>query len=184
MSTANPVPVLVPWAEDVAAPAAPPAGRATTLAGTRLGIVDNGWHCMHVLTDLLTESLTSRFGVAEVVVKHTSGSLTMEAAERADLVRRCDAVVLGIGTCGSCTRWVLKDAVALERAGVPTVSLYTQAFAVLADTLADIEGMPQLPRIVLPHPLNPLPDDEIRSIGQAHVDAVAGALVAAASVAA
>jgi hypothetical protein len=171
------VPVLVPWAEGVEPLLAQPAPRAGSLAGARVGIVDNGWHCMHVLTDVLAESLVDRFGVGEVVVKHTSGSLTLPAADRAELIRACQAVVVGIGTCGSCTRWVLKDAVALERAGVPTVSLYTEAFAALSAILSTSEGMPSLPTIVLPHPLNPLPDDEIRSVATANVDAVVTALV-------
>jgi hypothetical protein len=101
----------------------------------------------------------------------------MTPAERADLLRRCSAVVLGIGTCGSCTRWVALDAIALEREGVPTVSLYTDAFAVLGTTLARTDGLPELPMVVLPHPLNPLPDDEIRSIGRAALDRILGGLV-------
>jgi hypothetical protein len=171
------VDVLVPWAEGVEALVTPPAPRAASLAGTTVGIVDNGWHCMHVLTDVIERELRDRHGVAEVLVVHTSGSLTMTAAERAELLRRCSAVVLGIGTCGSCTRWVAEDAIALEREGVPTVSLYTQAFAILGTTLARTDGLPELPMIVLPHPLNPLPEEEIRAVATAALDDILGGLL-------
>lgn len=171
------VPVLVPWAENVVTASHPIAPRAVALEGATIGIVDNGWHCMHVLTEELTSALTETYGVAEVVVKHTSGSLTMTPAERADLLQRCQAVVIGIGTCGSCTRWVLQDAVELERAGLPTVSLYTEAFALLASTLAEMDGMTGVPRVVLPHPLNPLPDDEIRAAARSSMEQMLGALV-------
>lgn len=171
------VPVLVPWAEGEVGLVEDPAPRPASLSGAVVGIVDNGWHCMHVIVDVLTEVLVDRFGASEVVVKHTSGSLTMTAADRADLQQRCAAVIVGIGACGSCTRWVLKDAVELERAGIPTASLYTRAFDVLAVALAKTEGIVGLPRVLLPHPLNSLPDDDIREAALASVDGVAAALL-------
>ncbi|GAB3523336.1 hypothetical protein GCM10027575_55580 [Phytohabitans suffuscus] len=112
------------------------------------------------------------------MVKHTSGSLTMTTANRADLQQRCSAVIVGIGACGSCTRWVVKDAIELERSGTPTVSLYTQAFAILAVTVAKSEGMADLLNVLLPHPLNSLADDEVRSAARASIDRVTQALLA------
>lgn len=48
--------------------------------------------------------------------------------------------------------------------GVPTVTLVTSAFDVLAATAAKGRGVPHLPRVALPHPLNPLPEGRIREI--------------------
>jgi hypothetical protein len=173
------VPVLVPWAEHLGTKVDDPAPRVSSLERGLVGIVDNGWHCMRIITEVLTDALQEQFGAAGVVVKHTSGSLTMTTADRADLQRRCSAVIVGIGACGSCTRWVLKDAVELERSGTPTVSLYTEAFDILAVTLARTEGMADLPKVLLPHPLNSLPDDEIRLAAHASIDRVARALLVA-----
>jgi hypothetical protein len=175
--TRRTIEVLVPWAEGVETLVTPAAPRAATLEGTTVGILDNGWHCMHVLAGILEQELREKHRVADVIVVHTSGSLTMTAAARAELMRRCSAVVLGIGTCGSCTRWVAEDAITLEREGVPTISLYTEPFAVLGSTLARTDGLPELPMVVLPHPLNSLPDDEIRAAGRAAFGEIFGGLV-------
>ncbi len=43
------------------------------------------------------------------------------------------------------------DAVNLERLGIPTVTLVTEPFAVAADTVARSLGLPDVPRVVIPH---------------------------------
>jgi len=48
------------------------------------------------------------------------------------------------------------------------VTLITKAFEVLAATAAKGRAVPHLPRVTLPHPLNPLPDDQIREIVRQH----------------
>lgn len=169
--------VLVPWAERTAVVQTGLAPRPVSLAGTVVGIVDNGWRCMHVITDLLRPVLQERFGVAGVMVKQTSGSLTMSTTERLELQQHCSAVIVGIGACGSCSRWVLKDAVELEKAGTPTVGLYTRAFEVLATTLSRAEGLPELPQVVLPHPLNSLPEADIRAAAAEVIEEIHGAIV-------
>jgi len=44
------------------------------------------------------------------------------------------------------------------------VTLTTKDFEILAATAAKGRGVPQLPRVTLPHPLNPLPDSQIQEI--------------------
>ncbi len=43
------------------------------------------------------------------------------------------------------------DAVNLERLGIPTVTVVTGPFTVAADTVARSLGMPDVPRVVIPH---------------------------------
>jgi len=43
------------------------------------------------------------------------------------------------------------DAVNLERLGIPTVTVVTEPFTVAADTVARSLGMPDVPRVVIPH---------------------------------
>lgn len=43
------------------------------------------------------------------------------------------------------------DAVNLERRGIPTVTVVTEPFTVAADTVARSLGMPDVPRVVIPH---------------------------------
>jgi hypothetical protein len=172
------VQVLMPYppADDVAPPI-PISARITALTGRRIGIVNNGWHCMEIVTDDLREALRRDFGVQEVVEVDITGAQTVPAEQVDRLVSSCDAVVVGIGTCGSCSRWVVHDAIALERRGVPTVSLFTKVFEPLARTVSASDGMPDLPLVILPHPLNPLPDQEIHRIAGDSVTLITDALL-------
>ncbi len=43
------------------------------------------------------------------------------------------------------------DAVNLERLGIPTVTVVTEPFTVAADTVARSLGLPDIPRVVIPH---------------------------------
>ncbi len=43
------------------------------------------------------------------------------------------------------------DAVNLERLGIPTVTVVTEPFTVAAETVARSLGMPDVPRVVIPH---------------------------------
>ena len=43
------------------------------------------------------------------------------------------------------------DAVNLERLGIPTVTVITEPFTVAADTVARSLGLPDVPRVVIPH---------------------------------
>lgn len=43
------------------------------------------------------------------------------------------------------------DAVNLERLGIPTVTVVTEPFTVAAETAARTLGMPDVPRVAIPH---------------------------------
>ena len=43
------------------------------------------------------------------------------------------------------------DAVNLEKLGIPTVTVVTEPFTVAADTVARSLGLPDVPRVVIPH---------------------------------
>jgi hypothetical protein len=48
----------------------------------------------------------------------------------------------------------------------------TRVFEVLSRTVAKGVGFDTLHRHVLPHPLNPLPEGEVRAITREHMDAI------------
>jgi hypothetical protein len=62
---------------------------------------------------------------------------------------------------------------------VPSVVLITQAFEKLAAVVSTGSRLPQLHRHVLPHPLNPLPDDRVKAIMREHLEGMLGKLVEA-----
>jgi len=64
-----------------------------------------------------------------------------------------------------------------EAAGVPAVAVVTAAFENLARTAARARGWPALRLLVLPHPLEPLPDDALRAIARREAATVHALLV-------
>jgi hypothetical protein len=175
------VDVLMPYAEqeNTAAIAAPVSRRLRTVAGRRIRIVNNGWHCMNLPTEELTTALRVDYGVGAVIEIKISAAQTLPSPELERLANACDAVVVGIGTCGSCSRWVLQDAMDLERRKIPTVSLFTKVFEPLARAVRAHDGFPDLPLTILPHPLNPPPDDQIRAAARHAVGEIVGCLTEA-----
>jgi hypothetical protein len=91
------VDILMPYAESAEAEAAHGAPRIATLTGATLGIVNNSWHCMHVIADELTRQLTTDLGVREVVEERISAAQTLPDDLVDSMAARCDAVVVGIG---------------------------------------------------------------------------------------
>lgn len=59
----------------------------------------------------------------------------------------------------------------LERAGVPAVSICTDAFAAPARAMADMYGLPDFEPVMIPHP--------IASLSQAEIDAKVRPVIAA-----
>lgn len=49
----------------------------------------------------------------------------------------------------------------MQKRGVPTVTVVTSQFESLAKSAARSLGYPDLPMVVVPHPFETLPDDEI-----------------------
>jgi hypothetical protein len=55
----------------------------------------------------------------------------------------------------------LADGIVLERAGVPAVSICTDAFLVSARAMADVYGVPDFRFVVIPHPIASLSPSQI-----------------------
>jgi hypothetical protein len=47
----------------------------------------------------------------------------------------------------------VRDGIALARQGRPAVAIVTTKFEVQGDFVARAEGMPDIPRVVVPHPI-------------------------------
>lgn len=60
---------------------------------------------------------------------------------------------------------------------MPTVALFTEAFAVLSEAVARGMQVPELRRVILPHPLNDRPEEEIRGALRERLDEIVGQLV-------
>jgi hypothetical protein len=60
----------------------------------------------------------------------------------------------------------VRDAVALEELGIPTVTVISTAFAPLAQVVGEGVGQASLPIIVVPHPLGDRDESVVRKYGE------------------
>jgi hypothetical protein len=142
----------------------PLAPRARALAGRRLGILDNSkWNANKLLRGAAAALAAGiEFGAVNYYVKHSfSKDAHPELIDR--IAAENDIVLTAIGDCGSCTSACVRDAIALERRGVPTAVIVTTEFVRETDLTRAALGMPDLEPVVIDHPVS--------SITQAEVDA-------------
>ena len=161
----------------------PLAARRPELAGARVGFVENGFAANALLHDELRAAVEARGGATSVEEKKYWRSLDPGQLER--LVATADLVVGGLCNTPPSTAFGVEDAIALERAGIPTVVLAVAHYEELLGESATAGGMPDLRRLILPYPLDGLPEDEVRAIARRAAPAVVAALTdpaAAASV--
>jgi len=144
--------------------AGPLAGRAV---GFRIDVLWTSW-------DVVVDEWTRALEAAGVVVKtfRRAQGLPGEQGEQADreyaaMLEEVDAAIVGLGNCGSCTSWTIKDAADAAHTGRPTIAVVTEQFEGLAEMLSTHYGRPGLRRHVLPFPLQTRPEPEIRAIARA-----------------
>lgn len=70
----------------------------------------------------------------------------------------------------------MRDGVNLARRGIPAVALVTTEFRAQGDFVARSLGMPDVPRVILPHPVAGTGRDHIRAVAEGCADAVLAAL--------
>jgi len=70
-------------------------------------------------------------------------------------------VLTAIGDCGSCTSCCIRDAIALEKRGVPTAAVVTTEFVREAEVQRRALGMDGLLPVVIRHPVSSIIDAEL-----------------------
>jgi hypothetical protein len=66
----------------------------------------------------------------------------------------------------------------LENAGLPTATLVTAEFLVLAKTESLTRGLSDLPLVKLPHPVGSVSLDILRSLAESNIDSIVNVLTA------
>src|SRR5947208_5927066 len=115
-------------------PTAVPAGDTSApsftldrpLAGLRIGVrTDRAWRSWRLIAALWDEWLQRDGATTEAV--ETGAQMGQAGAhdrkEIDELANAVDAAIVGLGTCGSCTTFTIKDAVAIEDHHKPVVAM-------------------------------------------------------------
>ena len=146
----------------------PTAQRKTQLAGLRLGILDNSKSNANKLlrgaSSALAESI--QFRAVNYYVKHSfSKDAAPELIEQ--IARENDIVLTAIGDCGSCCSCCIRDAIALEKLGLPSAAIITTEFVKETELTKLAIGMPDLRAVVIDHPVSSITSAEIEHrVGQ------------------
>lgn len=131
----------------------PIAPRLATLSGAKIGLLDNTKKNADLLLRAAADILQREHGVGEVIYRRKISSSPAAPAEMLNELAGCDAVINAYGDCGSCTSWCIHDGVTLEKRGIPTATVNSDAFVVLGQMEAVALGVPGLPIVMVPHPM-------------------------------
>ena len=71
----------------------------------------------------------------------------------------------------------MRDGIAVATKGLPAVALVTESFWPQGDFVAESFGMPDIPRLKLPHPVAGTGQQKMREVADALVKQMIGALV-------
>ncbi len=69
------------------------------------------------------------------------------------------------------------DAINLEKQGIPAVAVITEPFVLTANTVAELNGLPGYPFVVVPHPFGSLDEAAVRARADAAVARIEGLLL-------
>jgi hypothetical protein len=138
------------------------ARRKTSLEGLRLGILDNSkWNANKLLRGASCAlSKDIKFAAVNYYVKE---SFSKDAAPEliAQIVRENDIVLTAIGDCGSCCSSCIRDAIALEKLGIPSAAIITTEFVRETELTRRALGMPDLDPLVIDHPVSSITQEEV-----------------------
>jgi hypothetical protein len=78
-----------------------------------------------------------------------------------EMAAKSEIAFIALGDCGSCSSWVILDAIRLEKMGIPTISICSDSFSPFAKELAKSHGAKELNILSVEHPIAGLSKDEI-----------------------
>jgi hypothetical protein len=139
------------------------------LAGVRVGLrTDRAWRSWQLISTLWAEFLRRDGATTESVETGAQmGEIGAHDRKHIDeLASTVDCAIVGLGTCGSCTTYTIKDAVTVEQHAKPVVALVCDEFLVHARNVAMHLGHGDLKVLVLPYPLEARPEPELRAIAE------------------
>ena len=110
--------------------------------------------------DLILDFISKKIDFSEIIKlnKPAGAPASKEQIKHA----RGDLAILALGDCGSCSTWLVLDAIKLERQGTPTITICTDIFAPYARELAESYGATHLRILEIKHPITGLSEEMIQ----------------------
>jgi hypothetical protein len=140
--------VLNPTADKYGTDVAGLAPRPRSLAGQTVGLLWNGKPNGDVALRAIGAALESQF--EELQTRFYSGSIPCDRTLLDQVAAECTAVVGCTADCGSCSSWMTHDIIALERVGVPAVTVVSKGFVEDVEASARAFALPDVQKVVVP----------------------------------
>jgi hypothetical protein len=167
-------------AETAAAAGLTLAPRRDELSGSTVVLLENGKQNARLFLEDVGALLRSQHGVGDVKVHRKEVFSTAEPPEVIDAISAaCDAVVMGVGDCGSCSAAAIADGVEFERHGTPAAVICSDAFVATADAMASVQDAPGYRYVTTPHPVAGLSPEQVQERAAQVAGQVAALLAAA-----
>jgi hypothetical protein len=133
------------------------------LRGATIGLLENTKQNASLFLAELGKLLVDRYDAAGVVARtKTAFALPVQDDLLEELAASCQAVITGVGDCGSCSGSAVADGVTFERRGIPAAVICSDAFTVTADAMAAVKGAKGYRYATTAHPVAVLTADEVR----------------------
>jgi hypothetical protein len=110
--------------------------------------------------DLILQTIKENLDIEYIEVIMPAGAPATE--EQMGEAIKGDLVILALGDCGSCTTWVILDAIRLEKGGKPTICICSHKFIDYAHSLAKAQGAEDLKILEIEHPISGLNNEEVK----------------------
>ncbi len=133
------------------------------LRGATIGLLENTKQNASLFLAELGDLLVDRYGAAGVIAR-TKRAFALPVPDDLleELATSCQAVITGVGDCGSCSGSAVADGVAFERRGIPAAVVCSDAFTVTADAMAALKGAKGYRYATTAHPVAVLTPDQVR----------------------
>ncbi len=119
-------------------------------------LLDNTKPGADIILRAIKDKLSNRKFIS--VEKPAGAPATIKQLEMA---AKSEIVILALGDCGSCSSWVIIDAIRLEKMGIPTISICSENVFKFAHELAKSYGAENLNIFSVKHPVSGLSEEEI-----------------------
>jgi hypothetical protein len=153
--------------------------RRAQLKGATVALLENTKQNAALFLDELGKLLKQRYGVSATVARTKKAfAQPIPADQLEELAATCDAVITGVGDCGSCSASAVADGVAFERRGIPAAVICSEAFVVTANAMAELRDAKGYHFATTAHPVAVLTPDQVRKRAEEVLQEVVAILTA------
>ncbi len=102
--------------------------------------------------DIILATIAENLNIDNITVEKPAGAPATD--EQLKKAAGADLSIIAVGDCGSCSTWVILDAIRLEKEGTPTISICSDKFMDYAKSLAKSYGADDLRIVKIIHPIS------------------------------